>query len=92
MKKNILMKREEVAPATRDHDYDGMVTPCYNQYPHNTEACVRITTPIWNPPAQLVGRLVEMCLPEAWEHTGLTRVICPRPLDMGEDGPAVAML
>ena len=45
VKKNILRNREDVAPATRDSNYDDMVKPCYSQYPYNTEVCVRITTP-----------------------------------------------
>jgi hypothetical protein len=83
-KKHILRERQVLAPLglARDTDYDGCVVPLYRLFPHNAEACRRIIDSQWNPPTEVVSRWVEMCVPEVWAHTDLTRVISLKPLEL----------
>ena len=92
LKKHILRRKEEVAPRLRDHDFDGMVVSNYRAFPHNAEACERITSPTWNPPTQVVRKWVALCSPEIWSHAGLTRVISLVPLDLNQIGQITAVL
>ena len=83
-KKHILRELKVLAPLglSRDTDYDGYVVPCFRLFPHNAEACEKIIDSHWNPPVEVVTKWVEMCIPETWTHTDLTRVIGLKPLEL----------